>query len=195
MEANPVSEKVLNAWKRREAESYEPYSDKYSSDTYRDPFFGMIVMDMGYVICHAYEGDAVLKIMDENHLEAFTTVPGDLNRDMFDIYVDGEGKLHTTLGCFYQTASLNGIFTAQTTEVPLQTGQAAWFDIDDSLANSCITINRPQNSAVYVYDRFGEVLYSSQMVDHHTSIPLPKGGRIVFLGENGGVAKIAIDEM
>ena len=193
LEENPVSEKVLNAWKKREAENYEVYSEKYSSGYYREPFFKMTVMEEGYVVCRLSEGDAVMKIMDETHLESFTTIPGDLNRDLFDAYIDEEENMHITLGVSYRQTAGNEKLTAQITEVPLQTGQAAWFDVDDAIANSCITLERPENSAVYVYDRFGEVTYSSQMIGWHTSIPLPKGGRIVFLGEDGGVVRITYE--
>ena len=190
LEENPVSETALNAWKKRAAESYEVYSEKYSSDYYRTPFFKMKVMEEGYVVCSLSEGDAVMKIKDATHLESFTTVPGDLNRDLFDLCADEEENVHATLGMSYQRTSGNEKLTARVTEVPLQTGQAAWFDVDDAIANSCITVERPENSAIYVYDRFGEVTYSSQMIEWHTSIPLPKGGRVVFAGEDGGVVRI-----
>ena len=44
------------------------------------------------------------------------------------------------------------------------------------------------NSAIFVYDKYGDVVYSSHMKDYGDSIPLPKGGYIVFLGEDGGTA-------
>ncbi|MBR6152637.1 MAG: beta-lactamase family protein [Lachnospiraceae bacterium] len=189
MEVNPVSEKALAAWKAREELVYENFSEKYSSENYLHPNCRLMVLDgLGYVLCDGLDGQ--LRIVDEDHLESFTTIPDDANRDQKDIWVDKAGNLHSTTGLAFQPRSVNENFTTQVTEVHLSTGHAAWYNIDDSLANSCITIERPENSAVYVYDRFGEVLYSSQMVDYHSGIPLPKGGYIVFAGEDGGVAKI-----
>ena len=51
-------------------------------------------------------------------------------------------------------------------------------------------MDRPENSALVVYDKFGEVVYSSHMKDYGDTIPLPKGGYVVFLGEGGGVIQI-----
>lgn len=189
MEVNPVSEKALAAWKAREELVYENYSEKYSSENYLHPNCRLMVLDdLGYVLCDGLDGQ--LRIVDENHLESFTTIPGNANRDQKDLWIDKVGNLHSTTGLAFQPRSVKENFTVQVTEVSLKTGHAAWFHIDDSLANSCISIERPENSAVYVYDRFGEALYSSHMVDYHSSIPLPKDGYIVFAGEDGGIIKI-----
>jgi CubicO group peptidase (beta-lactamase class C family) len=194
LEVNPVSEKALAAWKDREKFVYENYSEKYSSENYLHPNCSFMVLEgLGYVLCDGLDGQ--LRIVDEDHLKAFITIPGDANRDQKDVWVDKAGNLHSTTGLTYQPRSVNENFTDQVTEVSLKAGHATWYNIDDSLANSCITIERPENSAVYVYDRFGEVLYSSQMVDYHSSIPLPKGGYIVFAGEDGGVVKIDHETM
>ena len=72
----------------------------------------------------------------------------------------------------------------------LKTDEGTWFGIDDSLANTSISVDRPENSAVFVYDKYGDVIYSSHMKDYGDSIPLPKGGYIVFLGEDGGNVNI-----
>lgn len=195
MEVNPVSEKALAAWKGRETLVYENYSEKYSSENYLYPNCRFMVLeDLGYVCVLSDLLGGLLRIEDENHLEAFTSVPGDANRDLKDLWIDGAGNLHATTGLAYQPRTVNGSFTASVTEVSLATGHAAWFGIDDSVANSCITIERPENSAVYVYDRFGEVLYSSQMIEYDTSIPLPKGGYVVFVGEDDGVVKINLQK-
>ena len=192
MEVNPVSEKALAAWKAREALVYENYSEKYSSENYLHPNCRLMVLDgLGYVFCDGLDG--MLRIVDENYLESFTTIPGDANRDQKDVWVDEAGNLHFTTGLAFQSRSVNENFTAAVTEVHLSSGRATWYNVDDSLANSCITIKRPKNSAVYVYDRFGEVLYSSQMIEYNTSIPLPKGGYLAFVGEDGGVVKITFD--
>nr|MCR5631909.1 hypothetical protein [Eubacterium sp.] len=84
----------------------------------------------------------------------------------------------------------NESFTADVKEVSLTTEKAVWFNIDDSMANKNISLERPDNSAVYVYDKFGKVKYSTHMIDYGEVIHLPKDGCIMFIGETGDTIKI-----
>lgn len=62
---------------------------------------------------------------------------------------------------------------------------------DAAIANGEVSIaSRPESSAVYVYSRYGEVLYSTHVVDASATLPMPKGGKIVFLGEDGGSVEL-----
>ena len=72
----------------------------------------------------------------------------------------------------------------------LATDEAVWFNIDDSMANKTISLDRPDNSAVYIYDKFGKVKYSSHMLDYGDVIHLPKDGYIMFIGEAGDTINI-----
>ena len=132
----------------------------------------------------------ILKIVDENHLEEFTTIPSSGNRDIFDIYVDDTGVVHASTDLAVVPVTDNESFTADVKEVSLTTEKAVWFNIDDSMANKNVSLERPDNSAVYVYDKFGKVKYSTHMIDYGEVIHLPKDGYIMFIGETGDTIKI-----
>ena len=82
-------------------------------------------------------------------------------------------------------------FTKDSKEISLYTEEAGWYHIGDDVAGTRITLDRPAESAVYVYNKYGEMIYSTHMQDWTGGIPLPKDGSIVFLGEDGGKIKIA----
>ena len=58
------------------------------------------------------------------------------------------------------------------------------------MANKTITVERPENSAIYVFNKYDEVVYTSHFVGATNDIPLPKDGKILFVGETGGVTNI-----
>ena len=59
---------------------------------YNAPFVSIRCLDdSGYVVDLGM-ASSILKIVDENHLEAFKTIPSSSNRDIFDIYIDDTGK-------------------------------------------------------------------------------------------------------
>ncbi len=195
MAPNPVSENVINAWKERENQKYAIKSDKYSSDIYDTAFAEITELDgSGYVMVNMVMGFEILRIEDEKSASFYTTIPGDASRDMFDISVNDDGTLVSSNGYSMIPVETCDKLTKALVTVDLKTDDAAWFGIDDSLANTSISVDRPENSAVYVYDKYGDVVYSSHMKDYGDSIPLPKGGYIVFLGEDGGSIQIKYGE-
>jgi hypothetical protein len=73
-------------------------------------------------------------------------------------------------------------------EIGLKTGEAMWFKIGEKMAEQPLAIvRRPEKSSVYVYNKYGEVLYTSHDEDAKNDLPMPEGGYIVFLGETGDV--------
>lgn len=191
LDINPVSESVINAWKDREDKKYALFSDKYSSYMYDMPFSEIhVIDDTGYVYIMNKETPFILKIEDEDTVVAFSTIPGDGNRDIYDAYVDEDGIIHTSNGYSLVPLDKCDTLTGDVESVSLVTECTTWYNIDDSLANTAISLERPENSAVYVYDKFGDVIYSSHMKGYGDTIPLPKGGYIAFLGEDGGTISI-----
>ena len=190
MVPNPVSGNAISAWKERENKKYAVISDKYSSYIYDTPFTEIFLLDdTGYIVVNMEIGARILRIVDENTAEFYTTIPGDASRDVFDISVD-DGVIHTSAGYTFIPVDECDMLTSDVSEVSLKSENAAWFRIDDSLANTSISIDRPKNSVVYEYDKYGDVIYSSHTKDYSESIPLSKGGYIVFLGEDGGNVSI-----
>ncbi len=191
IEANIVSDDILNVWRKRADTRCVAFSDKYSSFCYTNPFVDMRMLDdTGYIMVMSSEGVSLLKIVDENNAVSFTSVPSDANRDVYDICVDDKGIVHSSLGSDYVSLEASDKLTKDVKKVSLKTENAKWFSIDDSLANSDISLDRPDNSAVFVYDKYGEMIYSTHMLDLGDTCSLPKGGYVVFLGENGGTIKI-----
>ncbi|MCR5337839.1 MAG: beta-lactamase family protein [Lachnospiraceae bacterium] len=192
---NPVSSDVISAWKERKDQKYVITTDKYSSGIYDSPFTEFVILDdTGYLLIPMKLGARILKIFDENTAVCYTTIPGDAGRDVFDISINEDGSVSTTVGYSLIPVDACEKLTKTVSEVALQTEHASWYRIDDSLANMSISIARPKNSAIFVYDKYGDVVYSSHMKDYGDSIPLPKGGYIVFLGEDGGSAGISYGE-
>ena len=191
LEMNPISEDVLKAWQEREEMIFELISDKYSSAGYNAPFVSIKCLDdSGYVVSTGLGKDLIFKIVDADHLEAFNTIPSSSNRDACDIYIDDSGKFYSTYGIYGVPESENENFTADVKKVELTTDEAVWYSIDDSMANKTISLDRPDNSAVYVYDKFGKVKYSTHMIEYGNIIHLPKDGYIVFIGEDGGIVSV-----
>jgi hypothetical protein len=75
-------------------------------------------------------------------------------------------------------------------EISLTTEKAAWYRIGDDMAYDVITVDRPENSAIYVYNKFLEIVYTTHYTGAQDTINLPEGGFIVFLGETGDTITI-----
>ena len=188
---NPVSEKVLKAWQERNGQKYEIISGKYSSALFDAPFgIVSLIGESGYAQFTIMGKTYAMKIVDANHVASCTTIPSSVNRDLFEISIDGDGIAHSTYGFDCAPESENEKFTSETREVSLTTDKAVWFRIDDSMANKNISIERPDQSAVYVYDKYGKVKYSTHMTDYGNIIHLPQDGYIMFAGETGDTITI-----
>lgn len=72
------------------------------------------------------------------------------------------------------------------TEYVTGSDEAAWYRIGDDIADTSIILERPKNSAIYVYNKYKDIVYSSHVESSVSEISLPQGGYIVFLGETGG---------
>jgi hypothetical protein len=84
-------------------------------------------------------------------------------------------------------------FTADIKTVNLKTMEASWFRIGSDVAESSLEIDRHENSAIYVYNKYGEEVYNTHIVDASSVIPLPKDGYIVFLGKTGDSVSLTQD--
>ena len=75
-------------------------------------------------------------------------------------------------------------FTEDITEVSTETGAAKWFRIE-GLENETVKFDIPDGAAVYIYDQYGNIKYSSHMKEYNAGVPLPEYGMIVFVGDTG----------
>ena len=183
------------AWSKLNGERVVLYNDKYTSEDYDTPFQIITASDdmMGYInIGKPGAFGDLLKIESSTKAVAFSTVESSASRDIYDISVEKEKledgnevtSVNVTTGNKYLLVSELPIFDNSVKSVDLYTEEASWYKIGDDISGGTLSVDRPENSNIYVYNKYSEMVYSTHMhVDG--DIPLPAGGYIVFLGETG----------
>ena len=196
LEENNVSDDVLNSFKALDGKKFLLVGDKYSSVNYEGAAiarFSIADEMKGYAFLTSHGSDDLLKISDSGHLVSPNRIPSSSSRDLLNITQDsdknGRQTIKTSFGTEYILADDIPEFDASVRTVEL-TDNAAWYSISDSIANTPVTVTRPENSTVIVFNKFDEPIYTSRVKDAGNVIPMPKGGRVLFLGEKGGSFKI-----
>jgi hypothetical protein len=186
VQANPVSASAQAAWDARSGKKYYFYNGKYSNAYYAEM---PAISSQSYPELPGFANQG--RIIDETHTEAALVMPG--GRDLRDIEIQqkngAEFLVCTNEAVSYISEDAIPELKSDLTEVRLHTKQAAWYRIGKG-GSRTLTLDIPENAAVYVYDAFDHMTYSSYMTGHGNSVPLPDGGMIVFLGEDGGSIKI-----
>ena len=132
---------------------------------------------------------------DKNHLDSFKSIPSSSSRDMWDVTAERDGDRITgiTVTNGWHLISEEGIPVLDSNVKTVTIADnAAWYTISDTIASNSVTVTRPEHSAVYVYNKFGEVIYTTHNKDAKPQIPMPKGGKVLFLGQNGDSFSISI---
>ena len=201
MEKNLISEELQAVWETRSNRELGLYNHKYSSTAYDNPIgkIGLIEEMPGYLFIRLGSTERLLKITGTDTAEAFLSIPSSENRDLCDLKMEevtfesGDSFEVISLSAGYHYIFFDGFpeLTKDIREISLYSEEASWYRIGDDVEGTMITIDRPEESAVYVYNKYGEIVYSTHMQDWTGGIPLPKDGYIVFLGEDGGKIKIA----
>lgn len=189
---NPVSEDVLRAWDKVCGKDMLLYNDVPSSANYQ---YGIIRTYMckevpGYIFVVTGQGTRLLKIADDERALAFQTIPSSSNRDILDLSMvkdKGEIGLATSTGTSYISDDDIPEFNSLTDEIKFTDKEALWYRISDDFAGSSVLVgDMPKNSAIYVYNKYGDVVYTTHIKDAKSELPMPKGGKIVFSGRMGG---------
>ena len=180
--ANTVSDEVQASWDARSGKKYYLYNGKYSNVYYNEMPCIKLYTDqeaMGYI--------SRGKMIDKDHAESCLVMPG--GRDVEDIEVITENgyEIMDITNCALKFISEEAIpeLSADVDEVKLSSKKAVWYRLGKSDSRS-VTLDIPENAAVYVYDKYDRVTYTSNMKDYGDTVPLPSEGKIVFLGEDGG---------
>ena len=193
---NPVSDDILSAWETRCGKDLLLCNDIPSSANYQT---GIIRTYMckevpGYIFVITGQGTRLLKIRDENNADAFMTIPSSSNRDVIDITVNDDGNgtmLAFSNGAEYIFSDDIPLLNSSLSEIGLIGDMASWYRIGDDLAGTSFTIGEmPENSAVYVFNKYGDMVWTSHIRDAENELPLPKDGKVVFLGESGSSISI-----
>lgn len=193
IEENDVGEDVINEYRSIEDKAFLLCSDKYSSSAYDEGITRLYVIDRlkGYV----FMGDMILKMTDKDHLTAVNNTPSSSSRDLCDITLERDGNGISALKCSNAQTFIPEdrapMLDVNVKNVAISEN-AQWYNISDSIANSAMTVSRPENSAVYVYNKYGEVIYTTHNKDARHVIPMPKGGKVLFLGEQGDEFKLGM---
>ena len=180
---NPVSEAAQAAWDARSGMLYCQVNEPPRSVMYNGQIFGQLFTDPA---APGYLGN--MKITDETHAEAALSVPSSASRDQTDYEIvarDGTEYLHDIAhGGLYLPADCIPQLPAELDSVELTTGAAKWYNISGDNFRT-ITLDIPENAAVYVYDRFCNVIYTNICAQYGNTVTLPEQGMIVFAGETG----------
>lgn len=176
-----VSDAAQAAWDARSGKKYYFCNGKYSNAYYAElPAISLKT----YPEIRGYAG--VCRIVDETHAEGALVMPG--GRDLTDLTVRTENGIEyldrSNEAVTYMAEDAIPELKSDLREVPLHTKQASWYRIGSS-DNQTIHLDIPEHAAVYVYDAYDHMTYTSAMPDYGNSVPLPAGGKIVFLGEDG----------
>ncbi len=200
LEENPISEEVQSVWEARCNRDVGIYNHKYSSTAYDIPISKCTLIKEvpGYLFVSSKGFGFLLKITGADTAEAFLTIPSSTSRDLFDLWVeevtlkDGESYeiICLSSGDQYRFLDERPALISEVSEITICGEEASWYQIDDDMAGNMIKFIRPEESAIYVYNKYGEMVYSTHMQDWTGGIPLPKDGYIVFLGEDGGKIEI-----
>ena len=200
MEENPVPRSVQQSWDELSQTVFVTYNEKWNSLQYETPFYRVVTDEAfpGYILVKNSVGARVEKLTDEDHALFFTSIPSSANRDLFDIeitrqsYADGTSAASFDLSDGTRCRRVNSLpaFTADITEIPLHSGEAVWYRVGKDMGGKSIAVERPDNSAVFVYNKFRELLYSTHIKDAINTIDLPPDGYIAFAGETGDSVNI-----
>lgn len=180
---NKVSDEVQKAWEARNGRKYYIYTEKYSSVMYMaDPLIKLsTVPDVpGYTNIGA--------IVDSDRITYCASFPGTRDLETYTIIKDGDVekmKAETSNITAISEESIP-VLEEEMNTIALRTKNAAWYKIGESLGGKVKTLDIPDKAAVYIYDRFDNLCYSSYMDGYGNNVVFPENGKIVFLGEDGG---------
>lgn len=200
MEENPISDSVQQSWDELSQTFFVKYNEKWTSQDYESPFYRVVTDEEfpGYILAKNSEGARAEKLTDEDHAVFFTSIPSSANRDLFDIeitrqtYADktSADSLDLSNGAHCRSVDSLPLFSADITEISLHSSEAAWYRIGEDMSGKSIVVERPDNSSVFVYNKFRELLYSTHIKDAVDTVDLPPDGYIAFIGETGDRVEI-----
>lgn len=189
LEANPVSDSVLAAWKEYLDRDFYVVSEKYSSAQY--------ISSLGKSHIEFADGlDNYIfsaQIKDETTAQAVVEIPGMWGRDLRDyklVKKDGTKYITSDNTVLICGESVKNLSTKKSFKVTVpSTGYAQYFKISNKAANKKITVTLPKNSSFTVYDKDGNVTFSSYLTGKNKA-KLPKKGTIVFVGSKKANFKV-----
>lgn len=187
-----VNDSIQQAWTQRNGKKYYMTNMKYSNAFYNVSPCVKLNVPEDINGCAKFTGGMMFQktvsFTNENKAEGFVLIPGEAGRDLMDF------EVFTGNGCEYLRTGDQALtlvsedsipdLTADIHEITLETGRAKWYKIGEMDLKSVI-LDIPEKAAVYIYDKFDNVVYSSYMKGYGNNVTLPESGKIVFIGESG----------
>lgn len=186
LKENPLSASVKKAWEGRKGKGYYLLNEKYTSTNWIKSSYAAFEMSgqlEGYVIPSNYIGAA--RIINENFAEDSSKW-----RDISNLSFWKEA------GTEYASAEDSGFeFIGEEALEPLteqelsfemkESRKAKWYQISEEVEGKQVSFQVEGAGAVYVYDQYHELAFSTMMKNHGNIAVLPKNGSVVLAGEPG----------
>ena len=181
---NELSPEVAAAWGGISTIGILPMDEPYNSQVY------LALADSSTTeipeSVPGYIGSA--RIVDETTARSEIQVPGVGSRDGIDyqleyrdgvLWIDAKGSL------YMDAAAAPALFTGSGTSYSTvqEDGYARWYQVGGA-AGKTMTVQVPEDAGFWVYDAAGQVTASSVLWGD-TSVTLPEGGAIAFVGDPG----------
>ncbi|MBO4390779.1 MAG: beta-lactamase family protein [Lachnospiraceae bacterium] len=188
LDLNPVSSEAQAAWRGRNEDEMILVSEGASSAVYEAMGIGKItsVEELpGYVSVMG----RLLRIKDADHAEAFITIPSSSGRDQLDLRVEhknGADYYVTSQGLTFLSGKNASLLTKDSSPLTLSENEANVYRIGEDYANTQVRMEGSGDLAVFSYDRFGNMVYTSHYTEFGGDIPLPKEGYLIIRSEKGG---------
>lgn len=186
-----ASDSVQQAWTQRNGKKYYMTNMKYSNAFYNVSPCVKLNVPEEINGCAKFTGKMIMKTVsftNENKAEGFVLIPGEAGRELtdFEVFTENGCEYLRTCDQALTLVSEDSIpdLTADIHEIALETGRAKWYKIGEMDLKS-VTLDIPEKAAVYIYDKFDNVVYSSYMKGYGNNVTLPESGKIVFIGESG----------
>ena len=182
---NDLSPEVAAAWDSIATLGILPMNEPYNSQTFLALADAAAVAEVPETI-PGYIGAA--RIADETTARSEIQVPGVGSRDGVDYQLeerDGVLWINAKGSLYMDAAAAPTLFTgsgASYTTIQAD-GYARWYQVGDA-AGKTMTVQVPENSGFWVYDKNGQVTASSVLWGD-TTVTLPEDGTIVFAGDPG----------
>ncbi len=181
LKPNEVSETVKQAWTNYLNKDYYIVSEKYSSALYVQSLLKSRLETSEELPNYI----ASNPITDETSANSILQIPGVYGRDLRDYKLglkDGIKYIQSGENILISEDNVATLSTKKSSNVTVpKTGYAQYFKIGNQSANKKIRVTLPKKSSFAVYDKKGNLVFSSYISGKNT-VKLPKKGTIVFAG-------------